>query len=172
MKVIKIDLKSIKLNPDFGHRSFIPTRKEVFFKAYRKLPDCFVENENCIIEEYTLGVPYTCSGRLIGDIDSLIAECMDKHYEGIELKITQEHIDVTSLATQDQYLYKYKIIKLTCDSCGQQFNSNELKSEDFEDASGDYYSSSDTVCPKCGAWDCCDVSFESIDHALKRKNRR
>ena len=33
------------------------------------------------------------------------------------------------------------------------------------------YAYSDKVCPICGAWDCCEIEYEKIDSALKRKKK-
>lgn len=63
------------------------------------------------------------------------------------------------------YLYEYKPTSLQCSECGAHFNHTELQSDSFWDGDSEYFS--DTICPKCGAWNCLDVLYESIDVVVR-----
>lgn len=62
-------------------------------------------------------------------------------------------------------VYSYEPTMVQCDECHDEFIHTELKKESGLWGEGDYEKAveSDTVCPKCGAWDCCELEFESVD---------
>lgn len=59
------------------------------------------------------------------------------------------------------WLYEHEPTPVTCNECGETFDSRQLKSDyAFSGPDGDEIWSS-AVCPHCGEWDCCDVEYES-----------
>jgi len=50
---------------------------------------------------------------------------------------------------------------LTCDNCGGRFKRNELQSDCMDSGDGDEIFS-DTICPLCGEWNCCELEFERL----------
>lgn len=53
------------------------------------------------------------------------------------------------------WIFKYQPTPVTCDECGETFDAAEL----LDDEAGDGQYSS-TICPKCGQWWCCEVTYE------------
>jgi DNA-directed RNA polymerase subunit RPC12/RpoP len=47
--------------------------------------------------------------------------------------------------------------EVECDECGERFPHTELESDDDDDGW------TDTRCPRCGAWGCCELEFERLD---------
>lgn len=64
----------------------------------------------------------------------------------------------------NEWLYQYENIELKCSNCKKPVKFNDLESE--EELDGSF---SCRVCPKCGKWECCDLDFENIEAALKRR---
>lgn len=56
---------------------------------------------------------------------------------------------------------KYVPTPVRCSDCHEEFLHTELKAENALWGEGDYERNveSDTVCPKCGSWDCCELKF-------------
>lgn len=63
---------------------------------------------------------------------------------------------------QPKWRYEYQATKVKCEDCGAEFPWTELKSDEVDDCY------SETICPKCGTWSCCDIRFERIDEAFER----
>jgi len=55
------------------------------------------------------------------------------------------------------FLFEYEPTMVECSECHQKFLHTELRSDSFDD--GSY---SDTICPKCGAWNCCEIKYERL----------
>jgi hypothetical protein len=62
------------------------------------------------------------------------------------------------------YSYKHAPTDVTCSTCGKTFKHAELKSDSYYDGEDDIYSN--TICPVCGAWGCCEVEFERINREM------
>lgn len=61
---------------------------------------------------------------------------------------------------EPQWLFDYLPTLVTCRECGETFDAMELQSDaQVVSDDGDEAFSSE-VCPKCGAWDCCDLKYE------------
>jgi hypothetical protein len=72
---------------------------------------------------------------------------------------------IQSLCPDPDYLFEYIPKDVQCSSCGATFDYSLLESDcicsweiDIDD-----YAYSDTVCPKCKAWNCCEIEFEEFD---------
>jgi len=67
-----------------------------------------------------------------------------------------------SLSPEPYFLFGYQDIDVSCEGCGETFCRTELKSDD--DDWGEGYAHSDTVCPRCGMWHCCNLVYETLDN--------
>lgn len=54
--------------------------------------------------------------------------------------------------------YSYEPAPVTCRECGESFPNQELGSDCAYNGDGE--DCSFAVCPRCGAWECCDVEYE------------
>lgn len=68
-----------------------------------------------------------------------------------------------SLTPEPAWWFEYVPTRVECAYCGASFPHTELGT-DADDAGEDYHCS-DTVCPRCGAWDCCQLVYENPDTA-------
>jgi hypothetical protein len=59
---------------------------------------------------------------------------------------------------------RYKPTMIHCSECHEEFLHTELLKDSAIWNEGEYEKpvSSDTVCPRCGAWDCCELEFERL----------
>ena len=164
---ILIDLSSIKRNENAGQTTTVlPGRKTVSFEAYQ-LPEYFKHEENCIINQWTEieGIKKDFKGIIISE--ELIQKCIDEKPDvNISVDIERQYINHFPIP---EYSYEYENTKVVCDSCEKEIMTKDLESEEFYDGEDDYFS--DTVCPICGAFDCCDLIYESIEDALTRAGK-
>ena len=58
------------------------------------------------------------------------------------------------------YWFEYRATDVICEHCGKSFDFLLLR-DDFDDGK-------ENICPYCHQDDCCDIGFETIEHALKR----
>ena len=65
---------------------------------------------------------------------------------------------------KDRPTVKYKPTQVECDECHEGFLHTDMASDNALWGEGDLERTveSDTVCPKCGAWDCCELEFEQL----------
>jgi hypothetical protein len=63
---------------------------------------------------------------------------------------------------QPKWLYDHAVVQVACQECGATFSNKELESDSDEDADGNY-SSSNAICPRCHAWECCELTHEVFD---------
>ena len=157
---IPIDRETIKKNPRAGMNKYpIPGNLEVTLHA----ENCtlqILEDDRIIPTEYVVGG----SGR----IETLTAIVNDPSFTKDVQKYTSKyrieyHRELTHMETimgEPDFFYKYKPVDVTCFACGATFPSDELQSDELYNGEGEDYSN--TVCRKCGAFDCCDVEYESI----------
>jgi DNA-directed RNA polymerase subunit RPC12/RpoP len=78
-------------------------------------------------------------------------------------RISTERNDVCiSHNPEPRWLYSYVATPVKCEACGAEFSHMELESDaDFDDAH------SETVCPKCGDWAACELTFEKIEDVVR-----
>lgn len=57
--------------------------------------------------------------------------------------------------------FEYNPTLVKCESCNVWFEHTKLKSDSNEDSDYSYYFSN-TVCPYCGDWDCCQIEYEKM----------
>jgi hypothetical protein len=97
--------------------------------------------------------------------------CIERLLARDVLSITLEHrIDrpvqrFKTVHPGPSWLYDYVPTEVTCDHCGAVFLHTELTTESNmpDDIQYDH---SESVCPKCGHWDCCEVEFEKLTDEL------
>ena len=68
---------------------------------------------------------------------------------------------IYSLTPEPSWLYQYEDTKVCCNLCKVEFFHKELEQFSDEDSDGNYYHN-ETVCPRCGAFDCCELEFETL----------
>lgn len=169
---IKIDRESIKVNPNaYSTKTVVFGKREVTFKALEMLPE-LVEGKNCFIYTWTEvnGKKTNIEGYIFEfDFanDLIYKYCKATVENGtynnplLSIEMKQDIQNLTHSPIQ-KYSYKYENIELKCNTCGDQFMSNDIQTDDNDD--GGY---STEVCPKCGAWDCCDIKYENINDIKK-----
>lgn len=66
---------------------------------------------------------------------------------------------------EPDWLYEYEPTPVTCNNCGETFDATELTSDCAW--TGDDEICSFEVCPKCDAWECCEVEYEQPDDVAR-----
>lgn len=79
---------------------------------------------------------------------------------------TQQVSTLYTLSGEPSHFFKYEDTEIQCGRCHNVFDSDLLESDSDEDADGNYYHS-ETICPKCHAWHCCEVQYEKLDDIPK-----
>lgn len=77
--------------------------------------------------------------------------------EKISINTNYRYQTLHSISPEPDYYYSYENINVVCEECNQ---ISKLKDLDF-DSVDDY--SSDTICPKCNHWGCCELEYERFD---------
>jgi len=158
---IPIDRKTIRKNPNAGGlKRAIPGNLEVELHAR----DCtlqILEDDRIIPTEYVVGG----SGRIetLSAIinDASFVKDIEKYTSKYNIEYHRELTHMETIVGEPDYFYKYNPVDVTCNFCGAIFSSNALQSDELYNGDGETYS--DTVCPECGAFDCCDVEYERIN---------
>jgi hypothetical protein len=168
MTKILIDLTTIKKNPDYvppGCKKYIAGLQKVSFICKGCLPSQFTPDN---VEFTSIYEDPGHHEGLITNIDSIDVIALEKEVKEKNIKIAitveRETIETTSLDNPKWY-FEYVPTFVICGECGSMFSHEYLKSDDSD--CGDNYSS--CVCPVCGEWDCCEVEYEDIQDAFKRK---
>ena len=151
---IKIDRRTIKKNPNAGSTmTYIPTDQTCTFKYDgNKLPDYLVDGKNCHITNWNIE---SISGTLIYPIEKYLFQKIMEDEKLITLEIEQGIQEIEHLP-EPEYFYKYKKTKVKCNECGSEFCHDQLEADSCMDAY------SNTICPVCGMWECCDIEYENI----------
>jgi len=172
---IKIDLDSIKVNENAGSTvSRYPTNSEIEFSFVGdinnfKLIEELEKKKLCYIREITYPSIddnsdniFKCNGLIFYDsIDFDNIKCINitTHLN----YVTLQHLPV------DKYSYQYEDINIICSECGGKFKSNDLLSLDNDN--DEFFVFTETGCPICGEWFCCEIEYETIENALIRKQK-
>lgn len=85
---------------------------------------------------------------------------------GARGRIEVENQTFRSLHPDPSHLFEYGPLMVECRECHQRFDIEALDSDSFDDDTW-----SNTICPRCGAWDCLTepVEEETIEEALRRR---
>lgn len=164
---IPIDATTIRRNPEYhppGITHYQAGTTEVTFHGKGPVPKEIEESEyfevtECSQEEYC-GLLYYDKAAHVKIIEK-IRHILEKY--NIELDFTREIIDTTQI-NSPEFLYEYQDTKVKCETCESIFSHKYLRSEWTYDGGGH----SDTICPVCGDWDCCNIEYETLEKALKR----
>lgn len=98
-----------------------------------------------------------CYYRFLGPLETIVENTED----GFVIKQSQPYEKLYTLSPAPKYLFEYNPTLVKCESCNIWFEHTKLKSDSNEDSDYNYYFS-DTVCPYCGEWDCCQIEYEKI----------
>lgn len=112
-------------------------------------------------------------GPLPIDLPREKAEALKKG-EILEFVISQSmHRDVqhvVSMVPESTHLYDYEDTVLECEECHAKIRPSELRADATDDGVDEAWSN--CICPRCGAWDCCDFEYESLASVLKEEGLR
>jgi hypothetical protein len=180
MNLVKIDLRTLKKNPNAGNTvsyvygSFDASISFVVNKGWATFQESMEEMS------YPTKIMQTANK----DGIHLQVECKvkDKYKSDIvdrllELGVKQKDIEYTIKndtqtifhAPEREYFFEYLDTKVKCEECGEKFKHTELDFDEMWDEEGESYC--DTVCPKCRAWYCCDLRYEKVEEALAREEK-
>jgi len=70
-----------------------------------------------------------------------------------------------SLTPSPAYLYEYHDRNVVCRECGCSFPHGDLEA-DYDGYGEDDEVWSNSICPVCGEWDCCDFVFEELSSEM------
>jgi hypothetical protein len=150
-------------NPHAGETDYyIPCGKTITFTHKGELPE-FMNENNTIISTKVFNCNPLWNVEYEGYINDpeIVEACINA---GVNLTISQDHQHVQLIHPEPDYLYEYEDTLVKCSRCKEEFDHEELEADSIDD----FYSN--TICPKCQKWNCCEVEYESIAEALKRKN--
>lgn len=151
MYLIKIDLASVRKNPDAGRREYIRYLGPLITEETR------ISKEN----GWWVRRQYYC-GRLTVE-ESIKLEDRPEQWEPSDYVISRHQPceRLYSSMPERKYFFAYLPTPVKCEDCGAEFDYKEL--QNFEVDYGDDYSTTNTGCPKCLAWDCCNLRYEKIE---------
>ena len=152
--IFHIPIKSRTKNPSAGETCYIiPERPE--YSVSSSVP---LDIEGLHLTSYNK----------VGDKESyeyaffetgIIQKLMVGEYGGLTVNTKYNNYILHSLSPQPDYFIEYEDVEVECDECGAKFCFKELQYGEYDDNRYDYYYS-DKVCPKCFAWDCCELELE------------
>lgn len=164
MILIKIDKKSIRKNPNAGRtQQKVAGMRNTTFKCKGELPSYMKDEKTIIITSWLIDKEIKeYEGVIIDEdiIEKVYKEISKKNGKNLTIEITQDWSTLT-FPPECRYFYKYKNTKVKCKECGNRFMSNDFKEIELD--CGDDYSYTDTGCPNCENWDCCEVEYEKIE---------
>lgn len=130
--LIKIDRSSIRRNPHYPHAY----RYEVYPREMTRID--------------------TYRGYTTGDTDE--PKWVLYSQEIIEPKPQYEYVDL--LGGAPKYHYDYCPTLVECEWCCEKFDYSDLE----YDCSDPEYDGgwTETACPKCGFWECCQIEYEKL----------
>lgn len=145
-------------NPNKGRLMYLcPGPVEYNLSLQSKLPDEFDSYLYTLMDDmyFYLFISQETFSRAMDIIKKNVA----LYYDYIKVFTVQNMTPVYTLCPEGAYLYKYDFnFCVTCEDCGESFPYTELEQDEFYN---DYdYQYTDTKCPKCGAWNCCEIEFQ------------
>jgi DNA-directed RNA polymerase subunit RPC12/RpoP len=160
---ININLNSIKKNADAGSsQTHINKGWTWTVCGTGEILSILKDAENCYITniDYDFNNNIKNYTAILFD-DSLVDALFGK--KNIQLKAKANYISINHFPIP-LYIYGYEDAEVTCYDCGKSFNHKELKNINDDECYND------KVCPYCSVWDCCEIEYETIENALRRKN--
>ena len=156
MYEIKIDRNSIRKNKTAGNKMY------QYASGREEITTTVVAQTGFWPERWT---KFTFVNQLlIGQEEVDIPE--DRSHVHLSIDRRQDISTLYSLSGEPSHFYKYENTNVKCESCGEIFGNNLLEEDGDEDADGNYYHS-ETICPKCHCWNCCEVKYEKLDDIPK-----
>ena len=159
---IKIDLNSIEKNKNAGNTVTRFSRRSYITFQCDQLPNDFILPEGCYIMQHTIGKNKMTD--IIGHLDFYNESTISSFPKDSHLTIKIE-IPICEMIQppEQKFFFEYENTELVCSNCKQKIMSYDLDNDyDFSD------SYSDTICPLCHCFDCCEIKYEIIEDALKR----
>lgn len=171
--LIKIDRRTVRKNPLAGQTCFIEPighRTELLFTSTKmELPD-FLKNRAGIINisgRFWTDRPdgqFQITAIMTDPIDDMDTFMMLMEVYGIDrasisIKTNYQHQVIHSMTPEPDWLYQYEPIRVKCEFCNRRFLHTELKSDSIWHDDEIF---SDTVCPKCDTFDCCEIEYERL----------
>ena len=149
MKIIRIDRKSIRRNPNAGEtQTIIQGRKEITFSCKDPIP-LFVKHLPFIITEWEEenGKMIKASGVINGPIetDGMIALC--NKAEHLQININN-NIQVLNHMPEAEYLYEYQDASIKCKQCKNLIDVDGIEDDYIFDGEDEHHVE---LCPVCGA---------------------
>lgn len=188
--LVKILRKSIKRNPTAGQRRYpqqvSPPSMSITFPWHDPENPPKDLGEGARLSSYTLsvskdtpdrkGVMFNCTYvLLVRPPDDFMRDMAALHREKFNYTETNNIQMVESLVAEPPYLYEYRPTRVQCYSCKAKFPHTELESDvedcgcsQYDDCCG-CYKDTDTKCPKCGNWNCCELEYEDIGETMRGK---
>tara|TARA_R100000951_G_scaffold101420_1_gene92923 strand:+ start:19487 stop:19996 length:510 start_codon:yes stop_codon:yes gene_type:complete len=166
VNLIKIDLKSIKKNPDAGQTMF-----QVAGRVHTEISFRGVTPQKLDKLDKIKVVSYSGNSRTgevevkaigYGEYDDIMDELHKIKAKNIEIVQTRDVETVHSITPAPKYHFKYLNTKVECFECGVKIRREKIIEED--DCCRSY-----TICPNCREHDSFHFEFERISDALKRK---
>jgi len=186
---IPIDRESVRVNPRAGETTMrVPGRPEAYFllvctpEGEDRLARHPGPDVTALLEKYNLQHDGTCpyegsSGSQMEGVPSvklLALEELDKGEVQAAAEKLRECVEGVlemsfnlSVPTQvyrvppgKPYFYDYVPTQVKCEECGREFMHTELISDSVDFNEGCAFT--ETKCPHCGEWDCCEVTKEAL----------
>jgi len=169
MILIGINKSSIKRNLNAGRTQMkVLGKREMSFHVTGELPDILKDEKNAFISESITSndSPDEHKGYITNfDIFPDVCTMADNKDNHISVEMHNEW-NTIMFPPEDRYFFKHLNVKVKCMNCNHQFMSNDFVEMDNDDSCNFHYT--DTGCPECRAWDCCNVRYESI-HEVESK---
>lgn len=167
-KLVRIRLKTLEKNPDYGGKKYIPggeTTKWIF--------EVDGDDYSNIFKEYNEGLDYHITQQTIGPFkfktkgeiysSKMVEDILIHHYypnfKILSIQKERERIDVTEYDCMSEYSYEYKDPKLKCTFC-----HSESKLSEYLRPEENVY-----TCPHCVKNHHVFVTYERVEDALRRK---
>ena len=161
---IKIDRDSIHRNPKWPRSSQEPCcYVEGIVEIKEKIID-FRDNMYWLITRLDQRVEYEKHIISKFEVSKLLKNKEFSDFPIVtEIDIKRNIEPIYSMYSEPKYLFDYMPTRVQCSECNEKFYHTELESDEMN---WDYYSN--TVCPKCGCFDCCQLEFEDINSIIKK----
>jgi len=167
--IIKIKRDTIKPNPNAGQDTYcIPgcscTEVERFIRrgndvVFQCLTDGMVVREALHVDKDSY-VPELPHKEYVGLMKGEIPEFVVRRSE------TRGQQFVRGMTPEGLWLFDYEDTEVECHTCHARFSYEDLKADAIGDGNGDEIWSN-SICPKCGEWDCCEIEYESIEETMR-----
>ena len=176
--IIKIKRSSIIKNPDAGRQDYhIPCPPQITVEMPWEDKDNPPEYlPGAILTSWKMsitprGSTSVCTFFLKEMPDEkVVMKLSKKHGSLFSIIVDTPYQNIHSLIGEPDWHFRYEDTEVKCSRCKHKFSH-----EDFESDSRDYYDGydeniefSDTCCPNCGKWDCCEIEYEEINDVMPK----